>query len=334
MYKINSKIFTVFVHLGLIILLFASNYNTIMAANKYRKPQSPAKVPAATLVMNLSNNKIIFAANHHGKIYPASLGKLMTLHILFSELQKGSISMSTKFTVSVNATKRPQSKLNLVAGDKITVRDAILALIVKSANDVAVTVAENISGSEEKFSKKMTIEARKIGMRNTNFKNASGLHHKDQYSSAYDMLKLTKSLRKNFPQHYHFFSQTSFSYKGVTINGHNKLTSNYHGAEGLKTGYTSKSGFNLITVAKRNGQSIVGIVVGESSSQSRDNKMQKLLDKAFSGIKPQNYNVAKANYSISKPKSVQSTMIASKAITTHKDNIILKYINKVKIIKV
>ena len=288
MYKINSKIVNLFFNLCLLILFSAKS--SIVTAT--------VKAPSAALVINLSNNKIIFASDHLKRIYPASLAKLMTLHILFSELDKGSISMSTKFVASSNAAKKPASKLYLTAGEKITVHDAILGLIVKSANDVAVVVAENIAGSEEKFSKKMNIAAKKLGMRNTKFQNASGLHHVNQYSTAYDMLKLTKALRQKFPQYYHFFSKTSFSFKGNTIYGHNKLTSNYPGAEGLKTGYTGKSGFNLITVAKRNGNRVAAIVVGENSSRSRDTKMEKLLDNAFTVLKPN-----KPTYSVSKAYS-------------------------------
>ncbi len=291
MYKVNSKIVKLFFNLCLLIIFSAKS--SIVTAN--------TKAPSAALVMNLSNNKIIFASDHLKRIYAASLIKLMTLHILFSELDKGSISMSTKFVASTNAVKKPPSKLYLTAGEKITVHDAILALIVKSANDVAVVVAENIAGSEEKFSKKMNMVAKKLGMQNTRFENASGLHHVNQYSTAYDMLKLTKVLRQKFPQYYHFFSKTSFSFKGKTIYGHNKLTSNYPGAEGLKTGYTGKSGFNLITVAKRNGLRVAAIVVGENSSKSRDVKMEKLLDQAFTVLQPN-----KPNYSVFKTYSAKN----------------------------
>ena len=262
------------------LLMFVSLQVDISEAakKKVRKSSGPIQT---SLVVNGRTGKVLHSHNESVKIYPASLTKVMTLYMLFEALESGKFSLNGKLYVSKNATKAKPSKLYLKAGDKITVKDAILSMIIKSANDTAIVIAENIAGSEQKFSKLMNIRAKQLGMRNSFFTNASGWHHPKQKTTAVDLAKLAIAIRRDFPQYYSFFSQTSFKFKGKQINGHNKLTANYTGAEGLKTGFTTPAGCNLITVATRNGKTLVGIVTGSSRGVHRDKKMVNLLDQHF-----------------------------------------------------
>jgi D-alanyl-D-alanine carboxypeptidase (penicillin-binding protein 5/6) len=217
----------------------------------------------------------------------------MTLYMLFEALEAGKFALNDKLHVSPNATRAHPSKLHLKAGEQISVREAILALIVKSANDAAIVVAENIAGSEQKFAKLMNIRAKQLGMKNSFFTNASGWHHPAQKTTPIDLAKLSIAIKRDFPQYYGFFAKTSFKFKGKQINGHNRLTANYPGAEGLKTGFTNPAGCNLITVATRNGKTLVGVVTGSNKAIARDKKMASLLDKHF-GIKNDNLKTKKA----------------------------------------
>jgi len=186
--------------------------------------------------------------------------------------------------VSKRAEKMRPSKLGLIAGQKISVRDAIVALHVKSANDVAVALAEGISGSEESFVKIMNNKAKELGMTHTHFTNASGWHDAKQHSTAVDLAKLAIALDKHYPQHGNLFSKTSFTYKGNVIKGHNKVLAKYPGAKSGKTGFHCPAGFNLVINAERNGKNLVAVVTGGQSAQHRDKKMTALLDNHF-GVK-------------------------------------------------
>lgn len=238
----------------------------------------------SSLVVDGNTGRVLHAVNARKKIYPASLAKIMTTYIIFEALASGKVTLSHKFYVSKNATRALPSKLYVKQGDKITVKDAIHALTVKSANDVARVVAENIAGSEAKFAGLMNIRAKQLGMKNTRFTNASGWHDTKQYTTAVDLAKLSIAIKRNFPQYYKFFSKTSFTYKGKLIAGHNRVTATYPGAEGLKTGYHLPAGCNLITTARRGNKSLVAVVTGRKSAAIRDKYMVELLDKHF-GIK-------------------------------------------------
>ncbi len=246
-----------------------------------------------SLIVDGKTGKILHSHNQNVRVYPASLTKVMTLYMLFEALEAGKFSLNDKLHVSPNATRAHPSKLHLKAGDQISVREAILALIVKSANDAAIVVAESIAGSEQKFAKLMNIRAKQLGMKNSFFTNASGWHHPAQKTTPIDLAKLSIAIKRDFPQYYGFFAKTSFKFKGKQINGHNRLTANYPGAEGLKTGFTNPAGCNLITVATRNGKTLVGVVTGSNKAIARDKKMVSLLDKHF-GIKNDNLKTKKA----------------------------------------
>jgi len=213
--------------------------------------------------------------------HPASLTKIMTLYMIFNALKTKKIKMNTKFKVSRNASLKPPSKLKLIPGKTITVRNAILALVTKSANDVATVVAENLGKTEKNFARKMTKMAKKIGMKQTVFKNASGLHDRGQLSTAKDMARLAILIRKNFPQYFHFFKKKAFVYNGIEYRNHNNLLGSYNGTDGIKTGYINASGFNLVASVERNGQRIIGVVFGGKTARKRDRHMVYLLNKYF-----------------------------------------------------
>lgn len=286
------------------IFVIISLLTQVSEAKKAVKNSSKAPIPVQTsLVIDAKTGKVLHAHNSQIRIYPASLTKLMTLYIMFELIELGKLSLDKKLLVSAKAAKMPPCKIGLRAGDTITTREAINMLIVKSANDAAVTVAENIRPSEKDFSHLMNIKAKQLGMKNTYFKNASGWHNPLQQTTARDMAKLTLAIKQKFPKYYPLFSKTSFVFRGNIINGHNKITKNYAGAEGMKTGFHTPAGYNLVTTASRNGKSLIAVVTGGRSAASRDQKMIWLLDQHFNIVstKPK-VTLASNNKVKAKPK--------------------------------
>lgn len=256
----------------------------------YAKKRSPKKSTVsqpqdnpkyAAFVVDGDSGKILFQEDADKLRHPASLTKMMTLYLLFEALDSGKVRMDTALTASSYAAARPATNLFLQEGSTVTVRDAILALVVRSANDVAVMVAEQLGGSEENFAKVMTQRAKQLGMKNTTYRNASGLHHPQQITTAKDQALLGIALKKHYPKYFHFFSRTEFTYNGKRYTGHNRVMQNYPGADGLKTGFVNASGFNLVTTATRRGVNLVGVVLGGRTYASRDAQMIKLLDQSF-----------------------------------------------------
>ena len=250
-------------------------------AKNNRVKAAPYKPQFASIAVDASTGKILAAEDIDGLRHPASLTKVMTLYVLFQDLQARRIFMSTELLVTARAANMAPSKLGLRAGETITVEDAIKALVTKSANDVASTVAENMAGTEAEFAARMTRTAQSIGMSKTVFKSASGLPNKDEWTTARDMATLSLRVQRDFPQYYHYFSITAFNYKGQVIRTHNKLLTNYEGADGIKTGYIAKAGFNLTTSAKRGNKRVVGVVLGATSTVGRNQYMAKMLDANF-----------------------------------------------------
>ncbi|MGC6484082.1 MAG: serine hydrolase [Candidatus Puniceispirillales bacterium] len=244
----------------------------------------PSFAKYASIIVNETTGKVMYARNADRRLFPASLTKVMTLYIVFEEIEAGRLSLDTRMKVSRVAAGRSPSKLWLRPGSTIRTRDAVMALITKSANDVATVVAEHIGGTEREFAKRMTRKARSLGMTNTTFRNASGLPHSKQRSTARDMARLAIAMRKDFPQYFHLFKSKSFSWKGKRFRNHNKLLSNYKGTDGIKTGYTNASGFNLIATVERNGTRLVGVVFGGRTGKSRDKHMRYLLTKQFNRL--------------------------------------------------
>ena len=242
---------------------------------------SSAYAKYASFIINENTKRIYHNANADTRNYPASLTKIMTLYLVFDALKSKKISMNSKFKVSKRATRQPPSKLNLSAGSNITVKNAILALVTKSANDVATVIAENLGKSERNFARLMTRKAKKLGMTRTTFRNASGLPNRGQLSTARDMATLGIAIRKNHPKFFKLFKTKSFIYKGIKYTNHNNLLGSYSGTDGIKTGYTNASGFNLVASVERNGQRIIGVVFGGKKARSRDKHMVTLLNKYF-----------------------------------------------------
>ena len=231
----------------------------------------------AAIVIDDKTGKTLYAKNAEALRHPASLTKMMTLYILFEEMQKRKVSLMTRFTVSPKASAQAPSKLGLRPGQTIAAEDAIRALVTKSANDVAVTVAENLGGTEEAFARRMTQTARKIGMRGTTFYNASGLPNDAQFTTARDMVVLGRALQERFPNQYRYFSTRSFAWGNAVHGNHNKLLYRLEGIDGIKTGYTNASGFNLVSSIRRDGRHVVAAVMGGSSGRARDDHMAQLL---------------------------------------------------------
>ena len=240
----------------------------------------------ASLVMDLDSGKVLHAENEHALRYPASLVKMMTLYLAFKKLDRGELSLDTNIRVSSKAASMPRLNLALKADSKISVRKAILGIIVHSSNDTAVALAEAIGGSEALFVVMMNNQAKKLGMSNTVFRNASGMPNKEQKSTAHDLATLAIALKKDFPQYFPWFSMTSFTINGRTYNSHNRVLLNYQWANGLKTGFTNASGFNLATTAHQSGRHLVAVVMGENTSKARDKLMIHLLDSCFNRTRP------------------------------------------------
>ncbi len=240
----------------------------------------------AALVMDAATGQILSQVDADAPRYPASLTKMMTLYMLFEALDSKTLKLSSPMKVSALAASRPPSRLGLHIGDTITVREAILALVTKSANDVATVVAEKLGGSETRFAQRMTAKARRLGMKRTTFRNASGLPHRSQLTTARDMAVLGRALLRRFPHYYAYFSEPAFDYDGQRYANHNHLLGNYDGVDGIKTGYIHASGFNLVASAKRDGRRLIGVVFGARSPAERSYKMAGLLDKGFDTLPP------------------------------------------------
>lgn len=268
-----------FVLASFVAAMFLSACSTSDTLDIAAPQAEPSKY--AAIVVDANDGSILYSVAADQKRYPASLAKMMTLYLLFEALDSGQVSKSSPIPISANAAKQPASKLYLKAGETIPVDTAIRALAVKSANDVATAVAEYLAGSEDAFARRMTAKARQLGMRQTVFTNASGLPDAGMTTTARDMALLGLALRRDFPHHYAYFSLRSFDYRGKQIRGHNKVLDAVAGADGIKTGYIRASGYNLAASVKRNGRSLVAVVMGGKSGSARDAHMTQLLTATF-----------------------------------------------------
>lgn len=240
----------------------------------------------AALVMDADTGMILHQSNADRPLHPASLVKMMTLLMTFEAIENGQLHLRDRITVSNHAASMVPSKLGLQPGESIRVEDAIYAVVTKSANDIAVALAERIGGgSERRFATMMNSKARQIGMTQTNFVNASGLHNPRQVTSARDMARLARYILTDHPRYYHYFSTRQFSYKGLTHRNHNRLMETYKGMDGFKTGYVTASGFNLVASARRGNARLIGVVFGGMSANSRNAHMKTLLDSGFAQMK-------------------------------------------------
>jgi D-alanyl-D-alanine carboxypeptidase len=241
------------------------------------QPASAADANYASIVVDAKTGEVLYSRNADAPRFPASLTKMMTLYLLFEDLERGRVTIRTRLDVSANAAAQAPTKLGVPAGSTIRVEDAILALITRSANDVAVVIAENLGGSVSNFATRMTTTARALGMTRTTFQNPHGLPNSNQVTTARDMATLGRALQDRFPQYYGYFDTESFTYNGVRINSHNNLLS-MEGVNGIKTGYTNASGYNIVTSIQRDNRSVVAVVMGGDTAAWRDQHMRDLLN--------------------------------------------------------
>lgn len=267
---------------GSIVLGLALSLCVLVASQVFAAERAEARY--ASIVIDAETGEVLRSRNADTRRYPASLTKVMTLYLLFEALDNGRLTLDSKLSVSKRAARQPPSKLGVRAGSTIKVADAIQALVVKSANDVAVVVAEALGGTEKKFGKKMTDKARALGMSRTTFRNASGLPNRAQQSTARDMARLARALMRDFPHRYHYFDDKRFRYRGREHRSPNRLLGNYRGMDGIKTGYIRASGFNLVASAERDGRRIIAVVFGGKTSRSRNIHMANLLDLGFTRL--------------------------------------------------
>ncbi|MBB3266104.1 D-alanyl-D-alanine carboxypeptidase [Azospirillum sp. OGB3] len=240
----------------------------------------------AYVLMDAQSGRVLDSENADTLTYPASLTKMMTLLLTFEALERGTLRLDQELPVSRHATNQKPSRLNLAVGSTIRVEDAILALTVKSANDVAVVLAEALGGSEEQFAEMMTAKAQALGMASTTFRNASGLPHKEQRTTARDMARLSRAIVARPAREYAYFSRTRFDWNGTVVPGHNRLLGRVEGYDGIKTGFINLSGFNLAGSASRNGQRLVAVVLGGTTAASRDREVAELLEQGFGAAPP------------------------------------------------
>ncbi|MFT4099250.1 MAG: serine hydrolase [Rhodoblastus sp.] len=232
----------------------------------------------AEFVMDANSGRVLHAHNENAERHPASLTKVMTLYMLFEQMEAGRFRLDSEIPVSAHAASMAPSKLGLRPGSTIEVEDAIKSIVTKSANDIAVAIGEAVGGSEDRFAEMMTRKARALGMSRTNYANASGLPNNEQVTTAHDQAVLAKAIQDRFPKYYRYFSTRVFNFAGRSIRNHNHLLGRVEGLDGIKTGYTGKAGFNLMTSVRRDGHHIVGVVLGGPSARIRDNRMASLLE--------------------------------------------------------
>jgi D-alanyl-D-alanine carboxypeptidase len=233
--------------------------------------------PTASIVVDGNTGAVLEESNPDAPRHPASLTKVMTLYLLFERLDAGKIKLDTPLMVSAHAAAQAPTKLDLKPGQTISVESAIKGIVTRSANDAAVVIAENLGGSEQAFARMMTQKARALGMSRTTYVNASGLPDDEQITTARDQALLGRAIQERFPRYYKFFSTTSFVFRGQTIRGHDHLLGSVPGVDGMKTGFTDASGFNLLTSVHRDGRYLIGVVLGGRTAAERDAHMRALV---------------------------------------------------------
>ncbi|MEM9321102.1 MAG: D-alanyl-D-alanine carboxypeptidase family protein, partial [Pseudomonadota bacterium] len=254
----------------LLILLFALTAGSPVGAAEY-----------AAIVIDARNGAILHQDNADARLHPASLTKMMTAYLAFEAVRDGRLKLDQRVTVSRNAAREPPSRIGLKQGQRVRVRDLIRATVVRSANDAATVLAEAIAGSEKAFGLRMTAKAKALGMSRTRFFNAHGLTRNGHLSTARDMAILARHLLFDFPQYYNLFGRKQTPAMGKTLNNTNRLLHSYHGADGIKTGYTRAAGFNLAASAKRGNERVIVVLFGARSSATRNRKVAALLDLGF-----------------------------------------------------
>ena len=237
-----------------------------------------------SMVVDVQTGRVLQAERQYERWHPASLTKLMTALIAFQEIEAGRLTLKSPVRISLEAARKPPSHMAYPIGTIITLDNALKMMLVKSANDIAVAIAESVSGSVEEFAKRMNATAKSLGMEDSHFVNPHGLHDPAQYSTAYDLAVLARTIRKQYPQYDHYFSTEALKDGDHTYTGYNLLLGRFDGADGMKTGYICDSGFNIIGSATRNGTTLIAVVLGEMSSKRRAEKAADLLEAAFAEV--------------------------------------------------
>ena len=278
----RDRILTLVAGVGLVFAMSLAATDAEARPRKHRvkhaRAAAPYTPPFAALVVDANNGKVLYAKNENELRHPASVTKVMTLYMLFEQLEKGRMTLDTPIRMTAHAASMPPSKLNIRPGNTISTEDAIKALVTKSANDVAAAIADQLGGSEAHFATMMTAKAHSLGMTRTNYANASGLPNPRQITTARDLVVLGRAIQERFPKYYAYFSTHNFRFAGASIRNHNNLLGRLEGVDGIKTGYTAKSGFNLLTSVRRDGQHVVAAVIGGTSAGSRDRIMAGLIE--------------------------------------------------------
>ena len=263
---------------SLVAVLSLAAFTGDTADARRRKASKGDYSPAyAAIVVDANSGTVLHASNADSQRHPASLTKVMTLYLLFERLEAGKLKLDSPLKVSAHAEDQAPTKLGLEDRQTIQVEDAIKGMVTRSANDAAVVVAEALAGSEEEFAKLMTRKAQTLGMTKTLYKNASGLPNDAQVTTARDQAILGRAIQERFPNYYKYFKTESFVFRGQAISNHNRLLGKVEGVDGIKTGYTHASGFNLVTSMRREKRHVVAVVLGGSSASSRDARMRQLL---------------------------------------------------------
>jgi D-alanyl-D-alanine carboxypeptidase len=284
----RKTVVALFVGLGVALSLSAlvepaearSRKRTSIRTNSVYSP------PFAALVVDVNTGKTLYARNENDLRHPASVTKVMTLYMLFEQLERGKLTLDSEIEMTAHAASMAPSKLGLRPGQTISVENAIKALVTKSANDVAAAVADHIGGSEERFADMMTAKAKALGMTRTNYANASGLPDPDQVTTARDLVTLGRAIQDRFPRYFGYFSTHNFRYGRANMRNHNNLLGRVEGMDGIKTGYTRASGFNLLSSVKRDNRRIMAVVIGGRSAGVRDNIMANLIEEHIDKASP------------------------------------------------
>jgi D-alanyl-D-alanine carboxypeptidase len=271
------------------------------ARSKAKKNKSTRRAAAAetnqsrfaALVVDANTGHVLYEKNAGDPRYPASLTKMMTLYLTFEALKTGRLRLDDAMPVSAKAAEQPQTNISLDPGDRLHVRKAIESLVIRSANDASMVLAEALGETQWNFALMMTRKARQLGMKDTTFRNPHGLPDPQQVTTAYDMARLGIALRRDFPEYYHYFSLRDFTYNGVNYTTHNRVLGRVSGADGIKTGYIRASGFNLVTSVKRGNYNLVAVVMGGSSASARDNTMVTMLDRTFAQLETKSQGLAR-----------------------------------------
>jgi D-alanyl-D-alanine carboxypeptidase len=271
--------------------------------------------PSASIVVDGNTGAVLQASNPDATRHPASLTKIMTLYLLFERLDAGKIKLDTPLKVSEHASDQDPTKLDLKPGQTIPVEDAIKGVVTRSANDAAVVIAESLGGSESEFAKLMTQKAHALGMSRTTYVNASGLPDDDQITTARDQALLGRAIQDRFPSYYKYFSLPAFVYHGIAIRNHDHLLGSVQGVDGIKTGFTRASGFNLVTSVHRDGRYVVAVVLGGRSSFQRDAHMRELIGAHIKEASLQHTAPAIAEHMVPRDEPQQATVTKASTVS-------------------